>query len=304
MVFLTILLGLMPSFLLVALGGGLRNRLTQAAWQGLDKLNFEVLFPALIFVAAASRPIGFGDIVTIGPLVWSVMTLGLALGYLARRFGPTRFLDFAGCWQVAWRFNTALAFVAVETLSQPPLGALAVAVGLAIPLANVFAVTALSRDAESLWQTVGRVARNPFLLAALAGVVVGISGVSLPALLLAPLELLARAAIPLALVSVGATMNWGALARLDRFSGIIVGTKLLALPVFALGLTYALSLSPTVAATLVLFAAMPTASAAHVLAAGFGADRQWPATLVAQTTLLSAVTLPLWITVIELAILR
>jgi predicted permease len=74
--------------------------------------------------------------------------------------------------------------------------------------------------------------------------------------------------------------------------------------VFALGLTYALSLSPTVAATLVLFAAMPTASAAHVLAAGFGADRQWPATLVAQTTLLSAVTLPLWITVIELAILR
>ena len=39
---------------------------------------------------------------------------------------------------------------------------------------------------------------------------------------------------------------------------------------------------------LVLFAALPTASAAHVLAAGFGANRELVATLIAQTTLLAA----------------
>ena len=51
MVFFTILLGLLPSFLMVILGGLVRNRLSVNAWQGLDKLNFEILFPALIFVA-------------------------------------------------------------------------------------------------------------------------------------------------------------------------------------------------------------------------------------------------------------
>ena len=39
--------------------------------------------------------------------------------------------------------------------------------------------------------------------------------------------------------------------------------------------------------------------AAHVLAAGFGADRKLAAPLIAQTTILSAATLPIWMTVAE-----
>ena len=50
MVFLAVFAGLMPSFLLVGLGGVLRKRLSENAWQGLDRLNFEILFPALLFV--------------------------------------------------------------------------------------------------------------------------------------------------------------------------------------------------------------------------------------------------------------
>ena len=48
-------------------------------------------------------------------------------------------------------------------------------------------------------------------------------------------------------------------------------------------------------ATLLVFAALPTASAAHVLASAFGADRERVATIIAQSTLLSGITLPLWI---------
>ncbi|MCW9042132.1 MAG: AEC family transporter [Pseudopelagicola sp.] len=301
MVFVTILLGLLPSFLMVALGGLLRKRLSRDAWQGLDRLNFEVLFPALIFVAASSRPIAVTDILRIGPAVWAILFAGLSLGYLARPFGPARFIDFAGAWQTAWRFNTAMAFVAVATLTNPPLGELAVAVGLAIPMANLLAVSALSRGSGSLVQTLKRIATNPFLIASVSGVLVGLSGLSIPAPVIAPLEMLSRAAIPIALISVGATMNWGALARLDRFSGIICTTKLVALPALTFAACKLLSVEPAIARTLTLFAAMPTASAAHVLAGGFGADRRLSATLVAQSTLLAALTLPLWITLIALS---
>ena len=119
----------------------------------------------------------------------------------------------------------------------------------------------------------------------------------IPAPVQAPLELLAAAAIPIALISVGATMNWGALARLDRFSAHICATKLMVMPAAALGLSLGLGLAPSLAVVLVIWAALPTASAAHVLAAGFGADRELAATLVAQTTLLGAISLPVWITV-------
>ncbi len=297
----TILLGLMPSFLMVGLGGLVRRRLSDNAWQGLDRLNFEILFPALLFVSAARRPIAVTDVIKIGPAVWAIMAGALLIGYAARRFGPARFLDFAGAWQTAWRFNTAIALIAAGTLSQGTVGQMAVAAGMAVPVANLFAVSALSRGGSlGLWPTLRRIALNPFLLASVGGVAVGLSGWTLPAPVMAPLDMLAQAAIPVALISIGATMNWGALARLDLFAGILNATRLLLAPALTLAVCLIFGLGGPVAQVLVLFAALPTASAAHVLASGFGADRELAATLVAQSTLLAAVTLPLWLTLIEL----
>ena len=301
MVFLTILLGLSPSFLMVILGGLVRNRLSGNAWQGLDKLNFEILFPALLFVSAASRPIEVANLLRMAPAVWAILLAGLLLGLLSRRIGPASFLDFAGAWQTAWRFNSAIALVAVATLSRANEAQMAVAIGLAVPVANIFAVSALSRGGSlGLWASVKRVAMNPFLLSSVGGVVVGIVGLPIPAIILSPLQMLAAAAIPIALISVGATMNWSALARLDRFNGAICAIKLIALPTIALIGCIVSDIPPAIGTVLVVFAALPTASAAHVLAAGFGASRELVATLVAQSTLLGAVTLPIWITLAEL----
>ncbi len=301
MVFAVILMGLTPSFLMVGLGGLLRLRLSPAAWQGLDKLNFEILFPALLFFAACNRPLAFADLLWIGPAVWLIMLTALALSWPARRFGPDRFLDFAGAWQTAWRFNTAIAFVAVGTLSLAGAGEMAVAVGMAVPVANVLAVSALSRGGSlSLKDTVLKVLLNPFLIASVAGVAVGLSGYKIPAPILAPAEMLAQAAIPIALLSIGATMNWQALGRLDRFNSYICATGLVISPALTFAACILLGAPAPLAAVLILFSALPTASAAHVLASGFGADRTLAATLVAQSTLLSALTLPLWILAIEL----
>ena len=295
-----LLTGLLPSFLLVLLGGALRKRLSENAWAGLDKLNFEILFPALLFTTAAARPIDPGQLLVVGPLVWAVLALGLGLGWLARPFGPARFLDFAGGWQVAWRFNTALGFVIVLALPSADVGLYSITIGLGIPMANLFAVMALSRgEGLALGAALRKVLLNPFLLASLSGVIVGVSQITIPAPVLAPVTLLAQAAIPVALISIGATMDWKALGRLNRFSGVIVGTKLIVLPLAVTLTALALGATAPIVPVLVVFAALPTASAAHVLAAGFGADRRLAATLIAQTTLLSAVTLPLWMAVAE-----
>lgn len=300
MTFLVILMGLMPSFLLVGLGGLLRKRLSVNAWQGLDRLNFEILFPALLFVAASASQIHVSAIITIAPAIWGILVCGLVAGYSARRFGPERFLDFAGAWQTAWRSNSAIAFVAIGTLSDADPALMAVAIGMGVPLANVFAVSVLSRGGRlGFGQTVKNVVLNPFLLASLSGVALGVSGYSLPLPVLAPLQMLAEAAIPIALISIGATMNWAALARLNRFSGTLCGVKLVLLPAVVVTAALVFGVSGPLVGVLVVYATLPTASAAHVLASGFGADRELVATLVAQSTLLGAVTLPIWITVYE-----
>lgn len=302
MIFASILLGLTPSFLMVGIGGLVRRRLSTEAWQGLDRLNFEVLFPALLFFAACGRPIAPIEILRIGPVVWAILALAMALGYLARRIGPDRFLDFAGAWQTSWRFNTAIAFVAIPILDPALMGQMAIAIGMAVPVANILAVTALSRGgALSVGATLTKVATNPFLIASIAGVMVGLSGYKIPAPLLAPAEMLAKAAIPIALLSIGATMNWRALTRLDLFNGYLCLVRLVLVPAGAFGLCLLLAPPARLATIFVLFAALPTASAAHVLASAFGADRRLVATLIAQSTLLAALTLPLWILAIKLA---
>jgi hypothetical protein len=296
----TILAGLLPSFLLVGLGGLVRRRLSENAWVGLDRLNFEILFPALLFHAAASRPMDLARVAAIGPGVWAILTLGLVAGYAARRFGPPRFLDFAGAWQTSWRFNTAMGFVAVGTLTGPDAAMMAVVAGMAVPVANVFAVSALSRGGNlGIAATARRIALNPFLLASLAGVAVGLSGWHPPALAMAPIALLAQAAIPVALVSIGATMDWRALGRFNAFSAILCGVKLGLLPAATLVFCLILGAEPTLSAMLVAFAALPPATASHVLASAFGADRVLVATVVAQGTLLGALTLPFWLWSVE-----
>ena len=295
-----LLTGLLPSFLLILLGGLVRGRLSEGAWAGLDRLNFEILFPALLFTTAASRPVEPAQLLVVGPLVLAVLGFGLALGWLARPFGPARFLDFAGCWQVAWRFNTALGFVIVQALPSAEVGLYAIAIGIGIPIANIFAVSALSRGTGlRLGPALRRVALNPFLLGSFSGLMVGLSGVQIPGVILAPVNLLAAAAIPMALISIGATLDWRALGRMTRFSAILVGTKLVALPLAVTTMALITGGAHPIWPVLLIFAAIPTASAAHVLAAGFGADRQLPATLIAQTTLLSAATLPVWMVVAE-----
>ena len=301
--FVAILAGLAPAVLLVALGGAVRGRLPQAVWAGLDRLNFELLFPALIFTAAAARPIDLSRVAVIGPSVWAILTLGLVAGYAARRFGPESFLDFAGAWQTAWRFNTALGFVAVAAVPAADAALMAVAAGLAVPLANVFAVSALSRGGDlGFGRTLARVATNPFLVASVLGVAVGVSGLALPGWLMAPLSLLAQAAVPLALLSIGATMDWRALARLTPFGAVLSAVKLVVLPAATLALCILLRADPAVMAVLVLFAALPTATGSLALTAAFGADRVLVATIIAQNTAMALVTLPLWLLALDWAL--
>ncbi len=291
-----ILLALFPDFMLIVLGGLLRRSISADGWKGIDKLNFQILFPALIFTSALSQAPAADDVLVIGFGVWLIMGLGLALAWFVRPLGPERFLDFAGLWQTAWRFNTALAFVAVQALPDNYRALMSIAIGMAVPVANILAIGALSRGQSlSFAKTLKQIATNPFFIASVAGMGVSISQVSLSPHLLEPVKMLSRAAIPVALLSIGAALNWQAFARFNGFSAALNAIKLLILPAATFAAATSLGIDPARTTVLTLFAALPTASAAHVLASVFGADRESVATMIAQSTLIGCLSLPLWL---------
>lgn len=291
-----VLSALLPDFLLLALGRALGRSVPPAVWAGVDRLNFQILFPALIFAAAVGAAPALADLAVLGLGAWALLALGCALAWLARPLGPARFRDFAGLWQTAWRFNSALALAVVQVLPPGDRVLMPIVIGVAVPVANLMAVAALTRGSGlGLLGTLRQVALNPFFVASVSGIAIASAGIPLPGILMQALEKLAQAAIPVALLSIGASLSGAALLRLDAFALVLNGVKLLALPAAAWWGGQALGLAPGPHAVLTVFAAVPTASAAHVLAAVYGAERAPVATLIAQSTLLGCLTLPFWL---------
>ncbi len=289
-------LALLPHFGVIAVGALIGPRLAEISWRQIDWLCYYLFYPALLFSAASQRPIALDSFLLIGLLACVLVTVGVLLAWTARTLaGEDSRPNRAGVSQNAWRFNTVLGFVAVTALPAEAAGILAIIVGLAIPMANLYAVQALTTgSSHSRRAQLVEIALNPFLLASLIGVIVGLIGKPVPVLVSGFVDRLGEAAIPIVLLSLGAALRQSRMWPPDRYSLAITSIKLLVLPAVVWLVILISGAKGIVPATFLIFSALPTASAAHVLAARYGADRSRVAVVVMQSTIIGLVTLPLW----------
>ena len=293
---MTVFATLAPYFFLLALGRVLRQNLSLEMWAGIDRINFQVLFPALIFMASLRHTLRTGDIVVVGVGAWAILIMGALLGWSLRGIGPQKLLDFAGLWQTAFRFNTALGLAVVQVMPQAYWGYMSLAVGMAIPIANIMAIGALSHGGSANFlESLRQITSNSVFLASVVGIFLATWGVPVPKLILEPIDLLSQAAIPMALVSVGATLQLEKLAQLNLFSTALNAIKLIFLPLLTYGTCTLLRLDKGHTIVLTLFAALPTSSAAHLFAAAYGSNHRAVSTVIAQSTLLGCLSLSAWL---------
>ena len=169
---------------------------------------------------------------------------------------------------------------------------MALIIGFAVPICNAAAVHALVHKSGGL---VRELVRNPLLLATVAGVLFNLTGLALPEVLVATLSRLGNASVALGLISVGAGLQLSGMQAPKGLSTYFLGVKLLALPAIAFGLGTWIGLPSLQLQIAVMFCALPTASSAYVLAARMGGNGPFVAFLISVGTLVSIVTLPLWL---------
>ena len=100
-------------------------------------------------------------------------------------------------------------------------------------------------------------------------------------------------ALPLGLLSVGAALDLTALRSSGRVLYISSAIKLLLFPLIAWGVAYGLELSALASQVLIIFAAMPTATSAYILARQLGGDAPLMAAIITAQTLFAMLTIPL-----------
>ncbi|OHZ02924.1 AEC family transporter [Salinicola sp. MIT1003] len=289
-----------PLFLLILLGAALGWARFPGGdfWPRLERFIYYLLFPAMLVATLATADVRQVPVLRLGVTLLGTMTLlGLGL-WLARHRLALAPPAFTSTFQGVVRFNTYVG-VAGATALHGAAGTTvaAVAVALMVPTANILCVLAFiasgTLGSASLRRSAVALLRNPLILACLLGIVLNLGGIGLPGWSFEAIELLGDAALPLGLVAVGVALRPQALWHSGKAFWLSSALKLLVTPMIVLTLAWMVGLHGADRDIALLFAALPTATSAYILARQLGGDAELMAAVITGQTLLAMATLPL-----------
>lgn len=294
---------LWPLFALIVGGHLLRRRgfPGEAFWPAAERLNYFILFPALLFASLAKAPLrdpGLGRLALAVALGLGGAWLALLASRRLRVWGAARFGAIA---QGVLRFNTYLGLAAVGSLyGKEGLTLAALMLALMVPTVNLMSVWALTAERGiSARALLLPILKNPLILACAAGALVNLAGLELGGGSARLFDLLAVASLPLGLLCVGAALQPKELrAELPVLLGSCAA-RLLAMPALAFACAHLLGLAPLESAVFVLFFALPTAPTAYVLTRQLGGDSHLMAGIITLQTLLAGGSLLLVMGVVQ-----
>jgi predicted permease len=294
-----VLAAIVPVALLIALGGGLRRvpGLGDAFWAGAERLCYLVLLPALLVVGLATADFSTVPVGGMAAAIFAAL-LAVAAGLVALR--PVMAIDgpaFTSVFQGGVRFNNYIAIaVAAGLYGAKGVTLMAVATAVSVPSVNVMAVLVFARFGTArptLAGTAKALATNPLILACVVGIAIQAVGLPLPGVIVASLRSLGQASLSIGLLCVGAAFQPAALWAKPGAAAISSAAKFLALPAVAWLACRAMGVTGMAAEVALLFAAMPTASSAYILARQLGGDAPLMAGITTAQTVLSALAIPL-----------
>jgi len=261
-----LLIGFTTILVVIAAGAGLAHAgvLDRRSQRTLGEIAFFVASPALMVVtisqvhleAAAANLVAstvslsacFAAYVVVARLRWGLSTGPLLIGALTSSYVNAGNLGIAMAAYVVGDITVVVPTLLVQMLVVQP--------------AALIVLDRITGRGEGVWPALRRLVTNPLTIAAVVGLVLALTGWSLPAAVVSPLEMLAGAAIPLMLMSYGAALRLSPpLGRAGHNGEVMVASvlKLVVMPVVAWSVGLALGLDDRVLLGVVITAALPTA---------------------------------------------
>ncbi|MBV0932564.1 AEC family transporter [Marinobacterium weihaiense] len=288
-----------PIFFILFLGYLLRRlKLIDDAFVATgSKLVFVITLPTLVFMSisrmdfhAVFNPHQLGYV-----LVAILLSFGL-IWWLAARFiqAPE---DLGVFIQGAFRSNYGIIGLAVSfnLFGEAGLAQASLLLALVIPLFNSLSIICLSvpmrRSDMKLSRTLVEILKNPLILAVLFALPVSWFGVKLPDVVAKTGTYFANLTLPLALLTIGASLNLKSLHDTSAQAFWATALKLVILPLVLTFGAWLYGFDGEALAILMVLFGCPTAAASFVMARAMGGNHQLAANIVLTTTLGSVLTL-------------
>jgi predicted permease len=295
-----VLNSILPVCLLMLLGAAFRHFrfLPDEFFSHLNRLGFWILLPTLLFCTILQAPAtAGGDGFAVGAILCACSVMVTAVAWLTARLMHLPGGSARALMQAAMRGNlayTALPVVIYAFGADSRAAAIAAfALAPTIPFYNFWAVLILSSGTNRPDATRGRhllraavaVLRNPLIIGCLLGLLIRKSGIQIPEGVFNALKTLGQAALPCALLALGAGLTVGRMRR--SFRPALVGTvlKLLAMPALGYLVARLTGVRGDLLLITLLFLASPCAVTSYVMADQMGADSELAGATIALSTL-------------------
>ncbi len=299
---------LVPVFLIIALGKALTQTSFLSKEQAgvFNRLTYWVALPALLLDKVTHATFTADEVSRISILL-IVSTIASALiGIVLARVLRLNRKSAGAFVQGSSRANNAFVGLPVILYSMaglnPHIEAVAtIALAPAIIFYNIFSVTVLLAYGEHQKRSATATARlfikqlltNPLLLSCGIGLALNMLGLRFPLAVERSLGALGNAALALALLTIGASLNFKGLGKGFPISALSSCIKVFLQPAIGLGLALLWNLPPVERQILLIYLACPTAVASYVMADIFNSDSELAGHIVVVSTLLSAISLGL-----------
>lgn len=301
---LTIFEAVFPVFSLIVIGAIFRriNFPGNTFWPLAEKLTYFTLFPALLVTTLAVADIG--DL-AIGQIFWPIASVTFFIaGFLLffRRYLGIDAPSFTSVFQGSIRPNTYIGLAAGSALyGDLGIAVITVALAVLIPLVNLLSVLVLTycqpERKSSVWEALWIVLKNPLIIACVIGMFLNRTGLGLPYGSFDILSIFARAALPLGLLSVGASL--GLISMKNIGSQLLLPSvfKLIVFPVLTAVACIYIGVGELVLACAVLFTALPGSASSYILASQLGGNKELMSSIITVETVASALTIPSLLTI-------
>jgi predicted permease len=301
----------LPIFILILFGFLLVRLkiLSASVGDGLGAFVFNVAVPMLLF-----RTIANADFHGASPFrLWISYFAGVfvawTIGHLiaTRLFGRDRREGVLAGVSSAFANNVFIGLPLVErTVGSEGIVAMSILLAIHLPLMMIIGTVLMERAEQktsgqpshgivAVSRQVGlNLLRNPLVIGLMAGMVVKLFGGPLPPMIDGLVGQVAGTAAPLALISLGMTLNkYGMLGNL-RIAGSMSTVKLVVMPATVWLASHLLGLSPQWTAALVLTSSVPTGINAWLIASRFGVGQGLSASVITLSTAVGVLSVSLW----------
>lgn len=270
-----------------------------------SRLVFTVALPTLIFIKLSATDFSQSfDALQVGYLmaatlfgfcaVWAIASIWIKQGQ-----------DIGPFVQGAYRSNYAIVGFAVilNIFGEDALTKAAVFLAFVMPLYNFLAMLVLiipqHKEQGIEWnKSILKILRNPLIIATLCSIPFSYFRIQLPGVILKTGHYLAVMALPVALISIGGSLNLEAIKKASRLALISSSLKLIILPaLFTYGAILLGYRGEDLGVMFILFAS-PTAVSSFVMSKTLGANSKLAGNIILISTLVSCLTMTLGLTIL------